>query len=492
MADLVLHVIEGPAAGRRLTVDSPIVFGRRGDDAEALGGDPELSRSHARVRQRSDGGLAVEDLGSTNGTRVNDQRIRGLTRLRAGDRIAMGTSVIEVRGAESIVETEQTELPPDARPTPTPPGPAPEPPLEPPPGPSELPPDARPTPTPPGPAPEPPPEPTPPPSARPPAPPLASTPESDDPLAAPFGAGMHRPQPGPPERRGPRVRVTAALVLLSAGVAVIVTLALAGKLGGGSQRTAARLSYDGTVYVMSNRSQPNANSVIAFHYRGGSLAPVDLQEYPTGGSGAFDQSNSGVLDAVDEIAVNPEHTELFAVNTSSDTIAAFQIAADGTLTPVPGSPFASGGPAPASVNVRGNVLIVANKAVDGVRENLDPIGNYASLPIAANGSLGAPISTVPLAPKASATQAFTTPDGTLMIGSVEAGEFVVLRVAANGDLSQVPGSPVALPRSQFPVGRGSRRTGRRASPCCRHATSSTPTSPTPPTCSSTPTTTLAS
>ena len=52
--------------------------------------DSELvSRSHSRIT-RNAGALAVEDLGSRNGTRVNGQRIAGPTELRSGDEVDIG------------------------------------------------------------------------------------------------------------------------------------------------------------------------------------------------------------------------------------------------------------------------------------------------------------------------------------------------------------------------------------------------------------------
>jgi pSer/pThr/pTyr-binding forkhead associated (FHA) protein len=53
----------------------------------------QASRRHAAVR-RGPGGVVVRDLGSTNGTRVNDVPVRGERRLEPGDRIQIGDSVI--------------------------------------------------------------------------------------------------------------------------------------------------------------------------------------------------------------------------------------------------------------------------------------------------------------------------------------------------------------------------------------------------------------
>ncbi|MFN2134388.1 MAG: FHA domain-containing protein [Candidatus Promineifilaceae bacterium] len=52
---------------------------------------PEISRRHARIWKARDG-YYVEDLGSTNGTFVNELRIQEATRLQEGDLLQIGDS----------------------------------------------------------------------------------------------------------------------------------------------------------------------------------------------------------------------------------------------------------------------------------------------------------------------------------------------------------------------------------------------------------------
>ena len=54
--------------------------------------DPEVSRHHARLT-RGGGGYTMEDLGSTNGTFVNGQRLTGARPLSPGDMIGLGETV---------------------------------------------------------------------------------------------------------------------------------------------------------------------------------------------------------------------------------------------------------------------------------------------------------------------------------------------------------------------------------------------------------------
>jgi len=59
--------------------------------------DTFASQVHARLVATT-AGLRVEDLGSTNGTAVNGNRISGPVDLRPGDTIGIGRSAIEVLG----------------------------------------------------------------------------------------------------------------------------------------------------------------------------------------------------------------------------------------------------------------------------------------------------------------------------------------------------------------------------------------------------------
>jgi dihydroxyacetone kinase DhaKLM complex PTS-EIIA-like component DhaM len=71
-----------------------VIIGRLGESDIVLS-DPGVSRRHAEVR-REDGEFVVVDLGSTNGTMVNEATI-GERTLEEGDRITVGKSVLEFR-----------------------------------------------------------------------------------------------------------------------------------------------------------------------------------------------------------------------------------------------------------------------------------------------------------------------------------------------------------------------------------------------------------
>jgi pSer/pThr/pTyr-binding forkhead associated (FHA) protein len=64
----------------------------RSSDCDLRIEDPNVSRRHAEIR-RAGAAYTLTDLGSTNGTEVNGQRIRE-TSLMDGDEIRLGTSRI--------------------------------------------------------------------------------------------------------------------------------------------------------------------------------------------------------------------------------------------------------------------------------------------------------------------------------------------------------------------------------------------------------------
>ena len=82
MADLVVEIVEGQQAGWQMPLEAPIEAGR--DQAAALPlTDTQVSRHHLRLQPWGQGAW-VEDLGSTNGTYVNDQPLQAPREIAAG------------------------------------------------------------------------------------------------------------------------------------------------------------------------------------------------------------------------------------------------------------------------------------------------------------------------------------------------------------------------------------------------------------------------
>ena len=113
--DLVF-IEQSPMQGKERPIQPGAVIGREGTDVVLA--DPEVSRRHAAIRQL-DGGLAIEDLGSTNGTLVNGQKISGITPLKEGDEVRCGNTVMTVsqvggatRASNAVPAGEPAAAPP--------------------------------------------------------------------------------------------------------------------------------------------------------------------------------------------------------------------------------------------------------------------------------------------------------------------------------------------------------------------------------------------
>lgn len=78
--------------GKRMLIARGGAVLGRSRDSDVTIDDPNVSRRHAEIRSDGRGGWVVEDLGSTNGVKVNGRRINGPTPLESGDRLALGTA----------------------------------------------------------------------------------------------------------------------------------------------------------------------------------------------------------------------------------------------------------------------------------------------------------------------------------------------------------------------------------------------------------------
>jgi hypothetical protein len=80
-------------AGRRLLIAPGGAVIGRSRDSDIVLDDAGVSRRHAQLRPAQEG-WTIEDMGSTNGMRVNGEQISGARRLRPGDRIEVGSTEI--------------------------------------------------------------------------------------------------------------------------------------------------------------------------------------------------------------------------------------------------------------------------------------------------------------------------------------------------------------------------------------------------------------
>lgn len=82
----------GPTPGKNFSIEKSEIFIGRDIANEVLINDAEVSRRHARISIQA-GNYVIEDLGSTNGTFVNGQRLAGPRVLRVGDTVMLGENV---------------------------------------------------------------------------------------------------------------------------------------------------------------------------------------------------------------------------------------------------------------------------------------------------------------------------------------------------------------------------------------------------------------
>ncbi len=110
-----LLVVQGADAdlGRQVVCNQPVTIGRD-DEAELALCDGSISRRHCRVeRDEETGYYMLVDLGSTNGTSVNEHRVEGRYPLTTGDKIFLGASVLRFTLSDPVdleYESRVTEL----------------------------------------------------------------------------------------------------------------------------------------------------------------------------------------------------------------------------------------------------------------------------------------------------------------------------------------------------------------------------------------------
>jgi hypothetical protein len=99
-SSFLLEVIDGPDEGREFEVrEGTMIIGRH-ESCDIPLTDPSASRHHARLVCKADG-VMIEDLQSTNGTLVNNERVKHYS-LLPGDVISIGTTTLRLKVVDSI------------------------------------------------------------------------------------------------------------------------------------------------------------------------------------------------------------------------------------------------------------------------------------------------------------------------------------------------------------------------------------------------------
>jgi len=132
-----LIVRTGPNPGMVFDLTKEITSLGRDVANDIVLGDPEVSRQHARIT-RTPGGYVVEDMGSTNGTFVNGERLTAPRVLRDSDLVGLSEKVTlsfeaVVPGTDETVVSQAEEperypptvrepmpVPPESKPSPPP------------------------------------------------------------------------------------------------------------------------------------------------------------------------------------------------------------------------------------------------------------------------------------------------------------------------------------------------------------------------------------
>lgn len=93
----------GPTPGKVFDLEGMVITLGRDSSNEVVVNDPEVSRKHARLTFQG-GTWVIEDLGSTNGTFVNEARLSGPHALRLGDVVGLGEKI------KLVYETKSADM----------------------------------------------------------------------------------------------------------------------------------------------------------------------------------------------------------------------------------------------------------------------------------------------------------------------------------------------------------------------------------------------
>jgi S1-C subfamily serine protease len=136
---MFLNIRSGSEAGKTIRLTGERFVVGREDTADLVLDDTKVSREHAGFTVLADGRVALQDLGSTNGTYVNGRRIEGSVVLDGTETIQIGDTSFtltreETAPAAAGAPATTAAPPPPQRPPAQPPFTPPQPPPGPPPG----------------------------------------------------------------------------------------------------------------------------------------------------------------------------------------------------------------------------------------------------------------------------------------------------------------------------------------------------------------------
>ena len=216
---------------------------------------------------------------------------------------------------------------------------------------------------------------------------------------------------------------------LSAALLGLVAAALGATAPAASARHHSSSSVVGHVYVNDNTT--GTNTIAAFdRHADGSLTPEAGSPFTAGGAG----TGSG-LASQGALQVSPDGRFLIAVDAGSNQISVLRIRHDGTVALVHGRVVSSAGDTPVSVTISGNLVYVANAGSSGT--------NFTGFRLSRSGQLH-PIagSTVTLPSDAQPGDVLFNGDGTKLVGTlVGTSQIASYIVLDDGLLASAPDSP---------------------------------------------------
>lgn len=105
-----LVVIYGPELGRRWMLEHKAYVVGRDEGCDVLLDAAGVSRRHCEIKLAVDGSHIVRDLGSKNGTNVDNEDIRGPRRLSSGTILRVGDVILKYLGGESLESKFHEEI----------------------------------------------------------------------------------------------------------------------------------------------------------------------------------------------------------------------------------------------------------------------------------------------------------------------------------------------------------------------------------------------
>jgi 6-phosphogluconolactonase (cycloisomerase 2 family) len=166
--------------------------------------------------------------------------------------------------------------------------------------------------------------------------------------------------------------------------------------------------------VESNISAPASNSILAYSIADdGSLNPLPGSPFLTDGTGFYDSSfKLGPFDNDQNIILDRDRDILWAVNGGSNTITAFRLGKNGKPTLLPGSPFLSHGSTPVSLGLHDHTLLSVNSAEDPAQAGSGDLPSLTVFALKREGrAIYAPDSSFTFPGDANPTQVLTTNTG---------------------------------------------------------------------------------